>query len=514
MIATPATLAKSCLKETFTLGQGDYWRFSKLLLDRCGLFFPENRRTELEYRLRMAFAASACANLDEFYDLLLDAKAGSVEMDILINAITISETHFFRDTAQFNALARQVLPQVIERKRSQRTLRIWSAGCSSGEEPYSIAMLLRELLPDVDEWSITLLGTDINTASLDRARRAAYGTWAFREERALQMRAKYFRQSGNRYELLPEVRRMAIFNKLNLVDTVYPSYDTNTMSMDLILCRNVTIYFSEGVTRWVVDRFFDALVDGGWLVVGHSEPSVDIYRRFRVRNFPDTVLYQRMPETGILRWPLAIQSTPVSIPPLPVQLAAPLPTPVAEQPGADTAPLIRVTPTASAESQLDQARDLLEFGHTDQALELLLKLAKDRPKDAAVCVLLGQAYANLGSWPEAEFWCVRAVELDKLALEAYYLLSLVFQHKNKLDTAIEAMRKVIYLDRTYILGHYTLANLFRDKGLFPQAQKSLDNALRLLVNQSPEAVVPGSRGVTVGRLREAVTRQQQAWNLV
>lgn len=503
-------------KDGFSLGFGDYLRFSKLLLERCGLYFPETRRSELEYRLRMAFAASTCADLDEFYTLLQDSKAGSVEMDVLVNAITISETHFFRDTAQFNALLTQVLPKLIERKRSSRALRIWSAGCSSGEEPYSIAMLLREILPDVDNWSITILGTDINTASLDRARQAIYGSWAFREERANLMRNKYFRQNGNRYELLPEVRNMVVFNKLNLIESVYPSYDTNTMSMDLILCRNVTIYFSEAVTRWVVDRFYDALIDGGWLVVGHSEPSIDIYRRFRVRNFPDTVLYQRMPETGILRWPLAMtmQSPPVYIPPPPALQAAPLPTPATPQLKADTVPIIPVAQPEAKENIPEQARDLLEFGHSEDALKLLLKLVKDRPRDASVCVLLGQAYANLAMWQDAEFWCVRAIEVDKLTLDAYYTLSLIFQHNGKLDKAIEAMKKVVYIDRNYVLGHYGLANLYRDSGLMPQAQKSLDNALRLLVNQPPDAVVLGSRGVTAGRLLEAVTRQQQAWSLV
>ena len=501
--------------DTLSMGYGDYLRFSKLVMDRCGMYFPENRRTDLEYRVRLAFAASTCANIDEFFQLLQDAKKDSFEMDILINAITICETHFFRDAAQFMALRTQVLPRIIEQKRLQKTLRIWSAGCASGEEPYSIAMLLREILPDLEDWSITILGTDINTSSLNRARQAVYGNWAFREEKALQMRTKYFRQSNNRYELLPEVRNMVVFNKLNLVESVYPAYETNTMSMDLVICRNVTIYFSEATTRWVVDRFYDSIVDGGWLVVGHSEPSMDIYRRFKTRNFPDTILYQRMPETGFLRrlgMPKTLSFQPL-IPPPPLQEAKPQPTPT-RAPIAAAAPsqIVDRIGVAPKGYTLEQAKDLLDFGHSEDAISVLLNIVKAKSQDANVCELLGQAYANIGSWPNARLWCIRAIEIDRLSLGAYYTLSLIFQHDNDLAKAIEAMKKVVYIDRNHILGHYGLAVLFRDSGLMPQAQKSLDNALRL-INQLPsDSNIPGSRGVTAGRLREAIIRQQQVWS--
>lgn len=513
-------LVKDSSKEGFVLGYGDYLRFSKLLLERCGLYFSESRRSELEYRLRMAFAASTCADLDEFYRLLQEGPSGSVEMDILVNSVTISETHFFRDTAQFNALYTHVIPRLIERKRSMRTMRIWSAGCASGEEPYSIAIMLKELIPDIENWSITILGTDINTASLERARTGLYGNWAFREDRANEMRPRYFQQVNNRFELSPEVRRMIQFNRLNLVEPCYPSYETNTMSMDLIMCRNVTIYFSEAVTRWVVDRFYDSLVDGGWLVVGHSEPSIDIYRRFRVRNFTDATLYQRMPETSSLRWPQTQPFTPppILIPPLPpveVLSINPMPTPTSRPVPPSDDSILPFTPPVAGQPQvspIETARELLEFGRSTDALKLLLKLEKDAPGNGAVLALLGQTYADLGNHADAEKYCRKAMVSNKLCIDAYYTLSLVYQHSAKLSQAIEMMKKVVYIDRGSILGHYGLANLYHDSGLLSQAQKSLDNALRLLSGLSDDGGITGSRGITVGRLREAVIHQQQTWS--
>ena len=506
-------------KSAVSLTPANYQRFSELLMKRCGLRFPENRLAELEHGIQQALAASTCADLNEFYNLIQDPQAGAMELDLLINAVTVSETHFFRDQAQFNAIAYHVLPQIIERKSSLRTLRIWSAGCASGEEPYSLAILLRELIPDVDQWSITILATDINTASLERARQAIYGNWAFREERAKELRPRYFVPTpNNRFALTPAVRRMVLFNKLNLVEPCFPAYETNTMMMDLIICRNVTIYFSEAITRWVVDRFFDALVNGGWLIVGHSEPSIDIYRRFRIRNFPNTVLYQRMADTASL-WASGTRRVLPSPSPIPLPPQANLtPTPVQSRSPliqtVDSMGVIPATPEPVKEADpLDHARELLEYGRSADACNILLALARHQPGKAAVYSLLGQAYANLGNWAEAETWCRRAIERDKLHLDAYYTLSLVMQHQGKLGQAIENMKKVVYIDRNYILGHYGLATLFFESNLLPLAQKSLDNALRLLEDKPDESTIPGSQGITVGRLRSAITSQQQAWSL-
>ncbi|MCJ7432884.1 MAG: hypothetical protein MUO77_05285, partial [Anaerolineales bacterium] len=210
------------------LGYGDIMRFSQLILERFGLVFSDARHTEMEYGIKRAFAASTCRNMDEYYNLLLDTVNGAVELERLVNSLTVNETHFFRDAAQLDALQDRVLPEMIERKRFIRTLRIWSAGCSTGEEPYSIAMLLRNLLPDVDDWSITILGTDINSKALDKAKLGLFADSAFREERAKKWQSRFFVQKENRYELLPEVRRMVSFRQLNLADSNYPAYETNT----------------------------------------------------------------------------------------------------------------------------------------------------------------------------------------------------------------------------------------------------------------------------------------------
>ncbi len=509
------------------LGFGDFLRFEKLVADRFGLHFSEKRRADLERGVRQAFAASPCSDMGEYYNLLMHPDRGQLYMEQLVNAITIGESYFFRNSAQFDALAQYVFPEIIQRRKALRTLRIWSAGCANGEEPYSIAILLRELIPDIDDWTVTILGTDINTEVLDRARKGLYSEWAFREERARQLRHIYFRQVNGRYQLIPEILRMVTFKPLNLAGPEYPAYETNTMFMDLILCRNVMIYFSSLVMQEAVNKFYDALVDTGWLVVGHSEHSLTIFQRYKVRNFPGAILYQRsgdpfgstpapvfpgfsVPPTASSTWP------PVTLPPAPAAPPVLPPTPVVEKkPAPESKPLPPPPPKPPAAPPADpveQAQELVERGRPEEALEGLLRYANRDMNSVPVCCLIGRLYADLGYWDLAEQWSQRAIELDRLCLPAYYTLALVYQHSGHLNQAMEMMKKVVYIDRQYILGHFTLAGLYHDLGQEPQALKSLENALRLLDMRAADDLLPDSGGVTVARLRQTIILQQQQWS--
>jgi chemotaxis protein methyltransferase CheR len=355
-----------------------------------------------------------------------------------------------------------------------------------------------------------ILGTDINTEALDRARKSTYGEWAFREERAKQWRSRYFRPRGNRHELLPEVQRMVSWARLNLAEPCYPTFQTNTTLMDLILCRNVTIYFEPAVTQQVVDRFYDALVDGGWLAVGHSEPSLHTYRRFQARNFPDTLLYQRTGQPTVLPsdWDLAPARGTMQFAPIPLTTPEYIPIQADVVSGAPSTPVS----AAQEPDPFERARELLEYGHSEEARDALLKLIRTRPGHVGALALLGQAYANLGEWPEAERWCRQAVSQDNLSLDAYYTLALVLQHQSRLAEAIDAMKKVIYIDHNHTLGHFGLADLYHSNGQLPLACKSLDNARRLLERSAADYIIPGSGGITAGRLRETVIREQQQWS--
>lgn len=516
------------------LGYGDYLRFRDLVLERSGLFFPEKKRQDLEAGLLKALQSTpeAISEFNTYYDFLKKAEtpAAKAEMGRLINLLTIGETHFFRNEAQFDALARKILPDLIAQKRAQAKaaaglpgipikpqLRLWSAGCASGEEPYSLAILLRELIPDISDWSILILATDINQNSLLRAKEALYSNWSFRETRALALRPHYFTPEGSRYRLRTDVRQMVTFAPLNLIEDDFPAIANNTVSLDLIVCRNVTIYFTEEITRSLVRKFHAALVDGGWLLVGHSEPSLTNYRDFQMHIVSDALFYQKTkaPPPWPADWDLSpgertgpVTPPPPIAPPSSATIAfQPKPTPPKGNGAGRGSGVVRpgskdTGPIQTETNPYDAARILLNNGQAAKAITVLENHVAQLPRSrqAAGYALLAHAYADQGMWEQARRWGEQAVALDTLQGEAYYVLALVDDHAARYPAAIANLKKVIYLDRSNPLPYFNLAMLYRKVGNTDQAQRNLRTLTQILAKWPPDELIPDSGGTTAGRL--------------
>ncbi|MBN1993172.1 MAG: tetratricopeptide repeat protein [Anaerolineae bacterium] len=554
----------------FKIGYGDYLRFRNLVQQYSGLYFPEKKRVDLESGLLRALDESPFMPINGYYDLnsyyhlLADPTdpAGQVEMNRLIKNLAVGETHFFRDQPQFDALANHILPALIARKRAeaavvgpglQPQLRIWSAGCATGEEPYSIAILLKELIPDLDDWRILILATDLNQEALTRAREAVYSDWSFRELRAKMFRPRYFSQESRpgmlpdgfhspfsrlRYRLRRDIRQMVTFAPLNLAEDDYPAVHNYAYSMDLILCRNVTIYFTEKTTRQIIARFYNTLVEGGWLVVGHSEPCLVIYRDFHAVSFPGALFYQKTgrpapwPETwewldrdeeaeelsphlknrscpnlSTEQFPSAITpsiETDIILPPPDSGPPPPSDISLSPDPGPDSS----ASPSLSEPDSYQKAQALLNRGYIKEAIAELNRKLTITPDFAPAYTLLGRAYANMGRWAEARQWCQNAIVLDNLQAEAYFVLAQVHQHQNDLEPAINILKKAIYLERGEPLFHFTLASLYKKSGDLPRAQQSFKNSLRILEKWPPQQMVPDTGGATARHLLEIIR-----WNL-
>jgi chemotaxis protein methyltransferase CheR len=240
---------------------------------------------EQQFGLRQGREASHANHMDEVVMQLLATSAFTDPADlytaltaglqpqmleVLATSMTVGETHFFRVTPQIDALRRVVLPDLLRRHESDRRLRVWSAGCSTGEEPYTLAMLISEQLSKLQDWDIQLVATDLNRAALEVARLAVYGEWSFRDS-PVDLRTRFFTPSGKRWRLNDHVRGMVRFAHLNLAEDPFP-FDSSGQGIDLILCRNVTIYFGEDATQRLYQRFAEALDPAGWLVLGPSDP--------------------------------------------------------------------------------------------------------------------------------------------------------------------------------------------------------------------------------------------------
>jgi chemotaxis protein methyltransferase CheR len=515
------------------LSDHDYERYRDLILERTGMLFGPRRRDELAGGVLAAAERAGCESLGDYGLLLQEARTDSELWDDLIGAITVGETYFFRNPSHFDALRRHILPGLMARHGDDRRLRIWSAGCSSGEEPYSLAILLRQLLPDLADWNIFILATDINKQALRQARQNCYREWSFRQTDPA-IRVGYFtprnRSSGKArgrqdrfFELSPQVREMVTFAYLNLAEDAYPSLATNTNAMDLILCRNVAIYLPEAVIREMAERFHRCLVTDGWLIVGASETSSTIYDQFAVHNCCGAVLYQKV---AVLPSPSvrpelpgepfeAVQEMPVEWPPLQpvVQPLPPLPTPPAPRPepveGAPPQPRgkpaepersRKVEAPAVPADPYQEGLALLVQGRYEKAMTCFLDCMARDPGCALAYYQMARVHANRGLLEEACSWCQQAIERDPLLTEAHYILALIHQEEGMLDAAIARLKKTLYLDSNFVLARFSLANLYQQVDRQGEAARHRAQAIRLAAKMPPDEVVPGSDDLTAGRL--------------
>lgn len=267
--------------------------FIRLIAKNTGIEIRERDKTALIEKILLRMKALKLNIPETYYQLLNSLSSESrQEWEKLVILLTNIESYFFRDTEQFTLLRDRILPELIERKQNTKTIRLCSAGCSSGEEPYSLAILLKELLPDLDQWNLVVLGIDINQDALQKAKTGIYRPWSFRRV-DLEMVQRYFRLSNNQYHIAPSIKQMVNFHNLNLVKQFIPQANSELNELDLIVCRNVFIYFEPAAIAQVLNQFYEALNPLGYLITGHSELYGQNLSQFQTQVFPESVVYQR-----------------------------------------------------------------------------------------------------------------------------------------------------------------------------------------------------------------------------
>lgn len=281
------------MSNTDYLSVGLKQAFIRLIAKHTGLEIRERDRATLSEKIFLRMKALQLPFPENYYQLLESPTFDShQEWQKLVVLLTNLESYFFRDKEQFNLLKNHILPELINRKKSNKALRICSAGCSTGEEPYSLAILLKELLPDLEEWNLLILGIDINPEALQKARTGIYRPWSFRNTNAA-IEQRYFRLINNHYHLDAQIKQMLTFQTLNLVKDPLPQPNSELQDFDLILCRNVFIYFEASTIAKVLDKFYHALQPFGYLITGHAELYGQDLSQFQTKVFPESLVYQR-----------------------------------------------------------------------------------------------------------------------------------------------------------------------------------------------------------------------------
>lgn len=462
-------------------------RLSGFVESQIGLHFPKERWRDLERGIAAAARESGYKEVQAYIHWLLAAPLTRTQIEGLASHLTVGETYFFREKRSLDILEQQILPELFRaRTPTEKHLRIWSAGCCTGEEPYSIAMLLDRLIPDLEKWNVTILATDINPQFLRKAAQGVYGEWSFRDTPGW-LKERYFtkRQDG-RFEIQPRIRRMVTFSYLNLAEDAYPSLVNSTNAMDLILCRNVLMYFAQERAKKVVDKLHRSLVDGGWLITSPAETSTVLFSAFAAVEFSGAFLYRKMaaggPRTVAVRHPVPWYDGEATAPHAP-ELAA-----------------FSVARSAFAPEVLHEAG--AEPATQSEDVNSPERDARETPRRKA------RACANEGRLAEAVEWCEKAIAADKLNPAHYYLLAAICQEQGQSETAERALGRALYLAPDFALAHFALGNLCLSGARQREARRHFDNALVLLRACPAEALLPESDGLSAGRLVEIIASAQ------
>ncbi len=432
---------------------------------RIGIHFPNQHLADLERGISSAALELGFREPESCIKWLVSSSLTQAQLSILAAHLTIGETYFFREKKTFEAFEKHILPGLIDARRSKdKYLRIWSAGCCSGEEPYSIAILLHKMIPDNPEWNIAILASDINPVFLQKAGEGIYSEWSFRN--APEWIRSYFRKTERGFEIHSCIKKMVTFFYHNLAEDTYPSVLNNTNAMDIIFCRNVLMYFSSEQAKKVIQNLFFCLVEGGWLIVSPVETSQEFFPQFLPVNLPETTIYLKNTGSRIEDRKTAIQKPAVDL----------------------ASKLKRQEPNKKPIRSYENAA-----------------VAGNVKRDAGDMALKASAYANDGRSKEAFDWCEKAIAVDRLNPHYYYLRAMILQERGEIEKAVESLKRAIYLDPDFVLAHFAMGNLTRRQGKFKEAERYFETISVLLKRLRPDEILADSEGITAGRLSEIIT---------
>lgn len=279
-----------CSEHEAVMTEEEFRLIRDIIYSHCGLFFDSDTKYLLEKRLAKRLPLNQLKDFKEYYHFLKYERRKDQEMSDLMDILTTNETYFFREAFQLKALTDEILPEIKAAKETKgdKTLRIWSAGCSTGEEPYTIAMLILEM-GCFQGWRVEIIGTDISHRVLQHSRKAVYGKSSFRATEDHYIRS-FFHEQDNGNKVNDEVRELVTISHLNL-------FDQNRLAllgrMDVIFCRNVIIYFDQAAKKKIIESFNRMLHDGGYLLLGHSESLMNISTAFVLKHLKNDMVYQK-----------------------------------------------------------------------------------------------------------------------------------------------------------------------------------------------------------------------------
>ena len=274
--------------KNITITEDDFQKFREFFYRKTGINFESSKRYFVDKRLIERIEATGNSDFRSYFSMLRFQASGE-EVQLLTNLMTVNETYFLREEYQFACLVNSILPEIILRKTDQSPIRIWCIPSSSGEEPYSVALYLMERWAGIAKWDVEIISSDIDTGILHKARVGRYSQRSIQHLPAAWL-AKYFKRIGDEHQISEDLRQAVEFTRVNLAD---PTDTRPYRNFDVIFCRNLLIYFDDASRKSAAETFYDALKPGGFICLGHSESMSRISSLYKVRKFPEAIVYQK-----------------------------------------------------------------------------------------------------------------------------------------------------------------------------------------------------------------------------
>lgn len=472
-------------------------RFKDFITQRSGLYFKDHDLKGLEEAVALRMKACSLDSTPAYYDYLTASEKTEDEFRELLNILTINHTYFFRNEPHFKALKETVLSEIIQKKRKDQqmgtidkpTIRIWSTGCSTGEEPYSIAMVLRDVIKDLDEWDIEIFATDASINALQKAREGIYGKNSMRLIDN-EHRDKYFRQKVDsrhnvKYAISDVIKKMVNFSFFNLMDDVFP------FGFDIILCRNIVIYFEFETTLKVMNKIYSSLNDNGYLFIGYSENLQFMPRQFKMHTSNDAIFYRKV----------IPKASPLVAAPEPAKEVVEQALEEISKAEVEAERVIEaeynVASSGKIKSLLIKITKFLHLKEYDRALALIEEAHKIDKNAVEPYYLEAEIYANQGRFSRAKQRLSFILSLNTLFAPAHYLLGYIHAEEKDLEEAKKSLKRALYVDKDFSPAHLYLAHLYKIENRLSDAMREYKNTLKSLLRSAPHDIIAYSGGFNV-----------------
>lgn len=507
--------------------------FVQLISNYTGLRIRTQDREALCRKLGSRMRALKLSSPEDYYKLLegginpsnsFSGITAQGEWRELITLLTTGESYFFRDSGQFWLLENVLLPELIAYQRqisrspgnSKPTLRIWSAGCSTGEEPYSLAILLTQLIPDWENWNLFILGTDINYESIVQGQQGLYSRWSFRMVEPERL-PQYFQPRKNQWKVEEKYRRLVTFRVGNLARDRFPDSTGDLSHIDLIICRNVFVYFESPVIGEILEKFANTLRPGGYLITAHAELHGQNLQQFTPKVFAQSVVYQRLYNSSVKIpvSPYQGYNLPSSFPLPPSSYGSA--TPIKFDPGKNNLPRHTYQPPLYRSSTSDpdltlknsdvslllqKAETLFQADRLDESLQTFQHIVRLQPRHFQASYLIAKIYANLGNYHQAERYCQQAISIDALSVKPYYIMAHIAEEKGDLDRAKYWLKRILYLAPLSLFAYLELAAIYERESDFKRANKMRRTALDIVENLPPDYSLEFSEKMSLNELKD------------